>query len=145
MYFGHRCTDMGILPDNSKLHAVMQYPKPVDGDGTMRFVAFANYYRRFIKNFAELTQPLNKLTRKNTKFEWTKECENAFITLKNNLIKPPILAYPNFTQPFRITVDASKVACGAVLSQLIGEEDHPIAFASKSFTKGESNKATISL
>ena len=142
-YLGHRCTQNGVLPDNSKIDTMINYPIPTDKDSVKRFVAFANYYRKFIKNFASIAAPLNKLTRKNSKFEWTNECTNSFNFLKNNLISPPILQYPDFSQKFIITVDASKYGTGAILSQLHDNEDLPIAYASKSFTKGESNKPTI--
>ena len=141
-YLGHKCTSEGIHPDPSKIHCVQNYPVPKDKDSTKRFVAFANYYRRFIKNFAEIAYPLNKLTRKKVDFIWTKECQEAFETLKNRLSNPPVLAYPNFDLPFTITTDASKIACGAVLSQKIDGVERPIAFASKPFSKGESNKIT---
>lgn len=142
-FLGHRCTENGILPDNNKFRAIEKYPIPQDKDSVKRFVAFANYYRRFIKNFAILAQPLNHLTRKNTEYKWTDECQKAFETLKQKLINPPILKYPDFSKEFIVTVDASKKACGFVLSQTYGEHDLPIYFASRSFTKGEQNKSTI--
>lgn len=142
-FLGHKCTDKGILPDDSKTEVVKNYPIPFDKDSTRRFVAFANYYRRFISNFAEKSAPLNKLTRKNVKFEWTEECKNSFQYIINKILKPPILAYPDFSQKFIITVDASKLGCGAILSQNHTGDDLPICFASKAFTKGEQNKATI--
>lgn len=130
------------MPDDSKIHAIKTYPKPNNKDTVRRFVAFANYYRRFIYNFAQLAHPLNRLTRKNSEFNWNKECEVAFQTLKNKLSEPPILAYPDFSE-FIVTVDASKEACGFVLSQNHSGDDLPIYFASKTFSKGECNKSTI--
>lgn len=141
-YLGHKCTANGILPDPEKLRCVMEYPTPKDKDEVKRFVAFANYYRRFIKNFAAISRPLNVLTRKDSIFHWSEECQKTFDCLKKKLTKPPILAYPDFTKTFTITTDASKYACGAVLSQQIDGIDRPIAFASKPFTKGEINKIT---
>lgn len=141
-YLGHKCTASGIQPDPEKLRCVMEYPVPKDKDETKRFVAFANYYRRFMRNFAALCRLLNNLTRKNTSFEWTPECQTAFDTLKKMLTDPPVLAYPDFSKPFILTTDASKFACGAVLSQLIDGIERPIAFASKPFTQGEVNKIT---
>lgn len=143
LFLGHRCTKEGVLPDDRKIDVMRRYPTPTNKDETRRFVAFANYYRKFIKNFAEQARPLNRLTRKKVEFNWTKECELAFQTLRNNLSSPPILQYPNFSQPFYLTVDASKYACGAVLSQYVNGHDLPISFASKSFNKAESNKFTI--
>jgi Retroviral aspartyl protease./Reverse transcriptase (RNA-dependent DNA polymerase)./Integrase core domain. len=142
-FLGHKCTDKGILPDNSKFSVINQYPRPTDKDAVKRFIAFCNYYRRFIKNFANIAYPLNVLTRKRTDFIWSDECEQAFKTLKNSLIKPPILQYPDFDKQFIVTVDAAKHGSGAILSQVTDNNDLPVAFASMAFTKGELNKSVI--
>lgn len=142
-FLGHKCTANGILPDPSKLNAVEKYPTPKDKPEVKRFVAFANYYRRFIRNFSGIARPLNELTAKRRPFIWSKECENAFSTLKKSLLSAPILAYPDFTKRFRVTVDASISATGAVLSQEIEGIDRPIAYISRAFKKGELNKPII--
>ncbi|WP_331035211.1 reverse transcriptase domain-containing protein [Lactovum miscens] len=141
-YLGHLCTSEGILPDPNKISCVLNYPAPTDKDAAKRFVAFANYYRRFLRHFAATCRPLNRLSRKNVPFIWTKECQESFDKLKEMLSKPPVLAYPDFTKPFVITTDASKFACGAVLSQDVDGIERPIAFASRAFTQGEINKIT---
>lgn len=140
LFLGHLCTAEGLLPDPAKLAAVREYPRPKNQDETKRFVAFANFYRRFIENFSNIAVPLNKMTQKRIKFKWDQECENAFQTLKNKLITPPVLAYPDYDKQFSVTVDASQHACGAVLSQKHGTEDKPISFISRTFKKGELNK-----
>jgi len=142
-FLGHKCTDKGILPDDSKFEKIQKYPRPTNADETRRFVAFVNYYRRFIPNFSHYAIHLTRLTRKNNPFIWSKNCENAFQYLKQCLLTPKILKYPNFDKEFCITCDASKLACGAVLSQNYNGTHFPIAFASRSFTKGESNKSVI--
>lgn len=142
-YLGHKCTDKGILPDDSKFNVVLNYPTPQNADQTKRFVAFCNYYRRFIPNFAEHSRHLSRLCRKHVPFVWTNECKTAFQYLKNCLLSPNILQYPNFQKQFCITTDASKYACGAVLSQEYKGKQLPVAYASRAFTKGESNKSTI--
>lgn len=142
-YLGHRCTQKGVLPDESKIITVENYPTPTNKDSVKRFVAFANYYRKFINNFASIAHPLNILTRKKSTFNWTTACEKSFNQLKQALIKPPVLQYPDFSKQFRLTVDASKYGTGAILSQMHDNDDLPIAYASKTFTKGEANKATI--
>lgn len=142
-FLGHKCTRDGLLPDDTKIEVIQKYPRPEDADALNRFVAFANYYGRFIRNYADMVAPLNKLTRKNVEYEWSDACERAFQTLRKCLTKPPILQYPNFEKPFTITVDASGIACGAVLSQEANGEDLPICFISRSFQKGELNKPII--
>ena len=142
-YLGHHISEKGVQPDKTKYSVISNYPIPKNADDVRRFVAFCNYYRRFIKNFAEITHPLNKLLRKNTPFNWTNECELSFYNLKTKLISPQILQFPDYTKEFVILTDASKIACGAVLAQRHDGFELPVAFASKAFTKGESNKSTI--
>lgn len=95
-YLRHKCTAEGIQPDPEKLKCVLNYPTPIDKDSAKRFVAFANYYRRFIRNFSKIAIPLNRLSRKNSVFHWTSECQLAFDTLKKKLMSPIVLAYPRF-------------------------------------------------
>lgn len=142
-YLGHKCTDQGIFPDDSKIEAVKNYPVPTNKDQVKRFVAFMNYYRRFVSNFAALAKPLNFLTRKNSKFIWSDECKQSFENLRNAVIQPPILKYPDFSKQFVLLVDASKDAVGATLAQEYDGKFMPVSYASRGFTKGEMNKSTI--
>jgi len=77
-FLGHKCTDKGILPDNKKYDVIEKYPVPTDADSARRFVAFCNYYRRFITKFFDYSRHITRLCKKNVKFEWTDECQNAF-------------------------------------------------------------------
>lgn len=142
-FLGHKITDKGILPDETKYDIINKYPTPRAADEVKRFVAFCNYYRRFIPNFATITLPLNSLTKKNAEFVWSSECESSFNRLKQALISPRILQYPDFSKQFILVTDASQLACGAVLSQNFNGQELPIAYASRMFTKGESHKPTI--
>lgn len=139
LFLGHVCSTNGVTPDPSKYDTIENYPIPHDGDAIRRFVAMANYYRKFIPQFALISAPLNRLTKKNAIFEWSPLCNDAFNKIKKCLTKPTTLAYPDYQQTFTVTVDASKHGCGAVLSQ----KEKPIAFASKSFSIADSKKATI--
>lgn len=143
IFLGHKCTSEGLLPDDTKTEAMKKFPTPKDKDETRRFTACANYYRRFIQNFATIVAPLNKLTRKSVDFVWSDECEISFQKIKNALASPPILQFPDFSKQFIVTVDASQMACGAVLSQNINNNDLPICYISRSFQKGELNKPII--
>lgn len=143
VYLGHKCTDHGVTVDESKVEAVKNYPVPKNGLETKRFVAFANYFRRFIKNFSLITKCLNKLTRKNAIFVWTDECQTAFEIIKKSLMSYPILQYPDFNKEMVIITDASKEGIGATLAQEHEGILKPISYFSKPFTTGESNKATI--
>lgn len=142
-FLGHNCTSEGLKPDPKKIETVNEYPRPQNKDDIRRFVAFANYYRRFIRDFSVITYPLTRLLQKRINFNWCEKCENAFQDIKTKLIATPILAYPDFTKQFKVTVDASHLGCGAVISQEFGRTDKPIQFISRTFKKGEINKAII--
>ena len=141
-YLGHVINKEGIQPDPKKLAAVREWEPPTDVTGVRSFVAFCNYYRKFVQNFAEVARPLYLLTSKGLKFTWTEEHDKAFRTLKKRLLEAPILAFPNFELPFIIDTDASDTALGAVLSQVIDGIEYPIAFESRVLTKTEVNYAT---
>lgn len=141
-YLGNIISEKGVSPDPEKVKAIQNYPVPKDANQTKRFVAFANYYRRYIPNFAHIASPLNELQRKGVPFIWNNECQNAFEKLKLALINPPILQYPNFSENncFILKTDASGVALGAVL---LNNDDKPVAYASRSLNKAERRYCTI--
>ena len=138
-FLGHIISTEGIQPDPVKLEAVTQWPVPVSKDGVQSFLGFVSYYRRYVKNFSLLAEPLINLTRKNVKFRWDADCEGAFKKLRDALVDYPILAYPDFTQPFVLTTDASGTGIGAVLSQGQGKQEKVVAFASRTLNKAERN------
>lgn len=104
------------------------------------FLGFANFYRRFIRGYADIAKPLNNLTCKGKTWDWTPDCEQVFQALKQQILEAPILVMPDPTKPFQIECDASKVATGVVLRQK-GEDNlwHPCAYLSKAFTATERN------
>lgn len=140
LYLGHVISDNGILPDPTKSSAIKNYPTPTNADEVRRFVAFANYYRKFIPNFATISIPLNRLLKKDVEFNFNKDCEKSFELLKEILTSPKILQFPNFNEEFILRTDASGFALGAVLSN---SDDRPIAYASKTLNKSEKNYSTI--
>ena len=95
----------------------------------------AGYYRKFIKDFSKIARPLINLTKKDSTFTWTEECNQAFNKLKESLAEPPILAYPNPEEPFEVHTDASNYGIGAVLTQVQEGKERVIAFASRVLNK----------
>ena len=142
-YLGHVLDKTGIRPNPKKLEAVRDWERPKAVTQVRSFTAFCNYYRKFLKNFAEVAKPLYRLTSKGVKFTWGKEHEDAFHLLKTRLLRAPILAFWNFRHRFVIDTDASETALGAVLSQKIDAEERPIAFESRDSSKTEVNCATL--
>jgi len=95
------------------------------------FVGLASYYRKFIKGFVTIAEPLTRLTSKQTWFEWSSEAQVAFEALKYALMEATSLAYPIPNVPCILDTDASEVAVGAVLSQKLDGVERPIAFFSR--------------
>lgn len=100
------------------------------------------YYKRFIKNFSKIAKPLTNLLKKDEPYKWTDKCQEAFDTFKEILTNKPLLQYPDFSQPFNITTDASNIAIGAILSQGEIGKDLPISYASRTLNKAEVNYNT---
>ena len=142
IYLGHVLDKTGIRPNPKKLEAVRDWEVPKAVTRVRSFTAFCNYYRKFVKNFAEVAKPSYRLTSKGVKFTWEEEHEEVFQLLKSRLLQAPILAFPNFRHPFVIDADASETALGAVLSQIVDGEERPIAFESRVSSKTEVNYAT---
>ena len=109
-YLGHVITRDGIQPDPEKIKVVQEYPVPRTVKDVRAFMGLTNYYRKFVKDFAHIASPLHDLTKKGAAFLWTEECQDAFETLKKALTEAPILAYPDFSQPFQLATDAGNDA-----------------------------------
>jgi hypothetical protein len=80
-------------------------------------LGFANFYRRFIHRYADLTKPLTLLLKKNTIFEWSSAAQEAFVKLKTAFTSSPILVHPDSSRPYIVETDASDYALAAILSQ----------------------------
>jgi len=124
------------------VQAIQNWPTPSNATQVRSFLGLANYYRRFIQDFAHIAAPLNELTRKDQTFVWLPRHQAAFDRLKAALTSAPVLALPDFTRPFEIHTDASGVAIGAVLSQEAEQGSRPIAYFSATLTPAERNYAT---
>ena len=128
-FLGHLVGWTGLACDPEKLSAVRNWHEPNRVKAVRQFVGFVGYYRRFVKNFAELADPLVALTRScgavNNK--------RHFDALKACLLSAPILGFPTEEDRFVLDTDASLFAIGGVLSQVQNEEEVVIAlYASRS-------------
>lgn len=141
-FLGHVVSGEGITVDPKKIATVHDWPVPKNIKELRSFLGFANYYRRFVKDFSKLAGPLTTLTRKDEIYRWTADEQEAFEKLKVALTTTPVLIPPNQYLPFRITCDASDYAIGAVLSHITPEGDQPIAYESRKLSVAERNYAT---
>jgi hypothetical protein len=104
-----------------------------------------SYYKRFIKDFAQIADPLYKLLKKDTPYMWTQDQQKAFENLRNKLMQVPIVQYPNFNKPFFLYTDTSITGLGAVLAQKNDNQEHVIAYASRTLNPAEKNYAITEL
>eukprot|EP00731_Ephydatia_muelleri_P034946 Em0087g15a len=137
-FLGHIVSEEGVAADPSKTAVVAGWPPPQSKREMQQFLGLANYYRKFVKNFAAIAKPLHRLTEKNTDFKWTVECQLAFDVLRACLSSPPVLSYPDYSRRFVLDTDASDIGIGAVLSQedATGSEV-VIAYASRTLSRPE--------
>ncbi|MCP4459317.1 MAG: RNA-directed DNA polymerase, partial [Cytophagales bacterium] len=106
LYLGHVVSQEGIRPESKKLHAIQNFPVPKDVKAIRSFCGLAGYYRKFIANFGSIAAPLYALTKKNTKFVWSTEQQQAFDTLKKKLCESPLLILPDYSKKFTLFCDA---------------------------------------
>ncbi|GBG88263.1 hypothetical protein CBR_g46829 [Chara braunii] len=100
------------------------------------------YYRNFVKNYSTVASPLTDLTRLDTPWDWSDECEGAFKRLKHALMNHEVLMVPDPQKPFIVTTDASQYDIGAVLAQQDGKKLRPIEYMSKKMPSKKLAKST---
>ena len=143
-FLGHVVGQGSVKPIDAKVEVICKFPTPMGKKQLMRFLGMAGYYRKFCPNFSVIAEPLTHLLGKRVPFVWTPACDKAFQKLKAILRSSPVLSAPDFRSPFKIAVDASDAAAGAVLLQEDKEGiDHPVCYFSKKFNKSQRNYSTI--
>lgn len=126
-YLGHVISAEGVSTDEEKIASAKNWPRPVNLKELRGFLGLSGYYRKFIRHYAVINQPLTAVLKKGSLFLWTDTTELAFQTLKDALVSAPVLALPNFALSFTIETDACDVGIGAILSQA----GHPLAYVSR--------------
>ena len=134
----------GVSVDSSKTERERSWPTPTNVEQLRSFLGLASYYRRFVRDFAKVAEPLHALTGKvrlkagktNVPFLWIEEADKSFRSLQAALCETPVLAYPCFEHDFILETDASTKGLGACLCQ--ADDDgklHPVAYASRGLLK----------
>lgn len=140
---GHIVCKQGLMVDPAKIAIIVNLQPPSSVKQLRTALGHTGYYRKFIKGYAQITTPMEKLLKHDAKFIWTEECQRSFDLLKEKMVTMPILVFPDWTKPFHVHVDTSSIALGVVLAQPgEGELDHPIAFASRKLSSAERNHTT---
>jgi hypothetical protein len=104
------------LVDPSKIAIILELPPPTSVRQLRTTLGHTGYYEKFIKGYAQITTPMEKLLKKDNKFQWKEECQQSFDTLKQKMVTAPILVFPDWSKEFNVHVDASSIALGAVLA-----------------------------
>jgi transposase InsO family protein len=127
-----------VKMEEEKVNAVRNWEIPTKVKDVESFLGFANFYRRFIKDFSHIAAPLNRLKGKEG-WKWEEEEQKAFEELKKRITEEPVLSLPQKEGKFRVETDASGYAVGGVLSQEQEGKWKPIAFLSRTMTPAERN------
>ena len=146
-FLGFVISDKGIEMDPDKVKSIVEWPPPTNKKEVQSFLGFANFYRRFIRDYSKVAMPLTGLTRNEVPFAWTKEAEASFRTLQRRFATGPMLHQFDPELKIKVHTDASDGALGAVISQP-GTVDvstatrgrqrwHPVAFHSRKLLDAE--------
>lgn len=137
-FLGHVVSGKGLSVDPTKVDLVEAWPPPVDVGQVRSFVGLVQYFKRFIKDLSTILVPLTHLTKNNTPFVWSPDCQAAFDEVKSLLSTAPVLAMPDPSKRYTVYTDASIYGCGGVLMQ----EGRPVAYCGKKFDQTMTNWTT---
>jgi len=139
-YLGYVLSPSGLTMSDTKVKTIQEWPEPKKIKDIQSFLGFANFYRRFIFNYSDIVIPLTRLTRKDTPWNFDKNCRNAFNTLKKAFTSAPILTHWVLDAQLVMETDASDYALAAILSIMTKDNEvHPVAFHSRTFSAPKLN------
>lgn len=143
LFLGDKLSARGVQPDQDKIHAIQNMPRPTDKTGVLRIMGMVNFIGKFIPNLTAKTSCIRELLHRDCEFKWTVKHEHEWQQLKNTLTTAPVLSFYDHTKRIKLSTDASKDGIGAVLLQAEGEHWKPVAYASRAMTKSECRYAQI--
>jgi len=142
-FLGHSVSQAGIVPLQTNVVKIHNFPRPTDKKMLQRFLGLINFYRSFMPGLASTVAPLTDLTSPKTKFIWSEQCERAFQKARSALDSVTKLSFYEDGQPLRLLCDASDVGIGAVLEQRHGQKWVPLEFFSKKLSPTERRYSTF--
>jgi hypothetical protein len=139
-FLGYIVSTDGVSMDPAKVNTILEWQPPKSVKDIQIFLGFANFYRRFIKNYSKITAPLTKLLRKESKFTWNDAAQDSFDSLKKSFTTAPILTHFDPERNIVLETDASDFALAGIISHPAGHGRlQPIAFYSRKFNDAELN------
>ncbi|KAH7563016.1 reverse transcriptase [Bipolaris maydis] len=139
-FLGFIISTEGVKMNPKKIQTVQEWPKPNTVKDVQSFLGFANYYRKFIRDYSKITTPLTEITKKEIGFKWEQEHQEAFDRIKQIFLEAPVLEMYSPQRPTRVETDASDYALGAVLSQQCPDKKwRPVFYHSRKFSGAELN------
>ena len=142
-YLGHVVDAEGLHPNQDKVTALQDAPRPSNAAELSSYLGLLRYYMRFLPDLSTVLHPLDALKKDNVAWNWTKECDAAFEESKKMIMNAPVLTHYDVNKPLSLACDAS-YGLGAVLSHRMQTgEEKPVAFASRKKTEAECNYSQI--
>ncbi|CAI8603416.1 unnamed protein product [Vicia faba] len=112
---GHKISAKEIDVDQAKVDVIKKLPPPINVKGIREFLGHAGFYRRFIKDFSKIVNPLSNLLNKDRSFNFDKYCLTTFENIKEKLSTAPVITAPDWKINFELMCDASDYAVGVIL------------------------------
>ena len=138
-YLGHMIDHDGYSPKPNRVKPILDIVPPTTVGECRRLIGLFGFYSKFIPHYSDLMRPIQKLLQHKSLGIWTEKCQESLDKLKEAITNAPVLAFPDFSKPFKLYCDASAEALGSVLAQ--EQEDgleHPLGYYSKALTDTES-------
>lgn len=147
-YLGHMINANGMCPLDEKIETIKQLPMPKNLREANYFIGALGFYRKFIKNFAQMAAPIHRVTNLHKQhkgeFAWGPEQANAFHQLKMSISRGPlVLDFPDATSPLVLSTDASDIGIGGVLKQETPAGTRVIYYHSQLLNEAQRRYATI--
>ena len=130
-YLGFAISGNGVEVIPRKVENVLKIKKPENVKELSSFLGMVTYYGKFLKNLATAAEPLQKLKRREEKWQWDEDQEKSFNDLRTMLASTSVLTHYKSDVKLELDCDASSVGIGAVLSHIFDSgEEKPILYAS---------------
>lgn len=143
-YLRHIVDSEGLHKTSDKIEAILKAPWSLTQTEVKQFLGLVDNYYRFIPDLASKLHPLYQLLKKENTFDWSKDCEKAFIKIKKEMTSDQVLMAFHMQYPLVLATDASSYGLSAVMSHILPSGiERPIVFASRTLSNAEKNYSHI--